>query len=106
LLPNTPLVLHGASSVIKEYVNIINIYGGKIENAVGIAESEIAKTINYGVRKINIDSDIRLGITATIRKYFAEHPSEFDPRKYWGETRKTTEDIVKRKLTAYTVSHI
>lgn len=106
LIPDTPLVLHGASSVIPEYVDTINGYGGKIENAVGIAESEIAKTIKYGVRKINIDSDIRLGVTATIRKYFTEHPSEFDPRKYLGEARKTTESIAAQKLTTYTVSHI
>jgi fructose-bisphosphate aldolase class II len=106
LIPNTPLVLHGASSVIPEYVGIINDYGGKIENAVGIDENEIAKTITYGVRKINIDSDIRLGVTATIRKYFTEHPNEFDPRKYLGEARKTVARIAERKLTAYSIPHI
>jgi fructose-bisphosphate aldolase class II len=103
LLPNTPLVLHGASSVIPEYIDTINKYGGKIENALGIPEHEIAKTIKYGVKKINIDSDIRLGTTATVRQYFTDNPNEFDPRKYLGEARKTVEEIAARKLRYYTI---
>jgi fructose-bisphosphate aldolase class II len=102
-IPNTPLVLHGASSVLREYVDIINEYGGKIENTVTMPESEIAETIKYGVRKINIDSDIRLGVTATIRKYLAEYPTEFDPRKYLGAARETVAQIAAQKLQYYTL---
>jgi fructose-bisphosphate aldolase class II len=104
-IPDTPLVLHGASSVIQEYVDTINKFGGKIENTVTMPETEIAKTIKYGVRKINIDSDIRLGITATIRQYLVEHPTEFDPRKYMGPARETAAQIAARKLQYYTLSN-
>jgi fructose-bisphosphate aldolase class II len=106
LLPNTPLVLHGASSVIQEYVSTINKYGGEITNAVGMPEREIAKTIKYGIRKINIDSDIRLGVTATIREYLSNNKKEFDPRKYLSLARETVEKIATKKLLTYTNSRI
>lgn len=105
LIPKTPLVLHGASSVISEYVEIINKFGGEIEGAYGIREEEIAKTIKFGVRKINIDSDLRLGITGIIRKYFDENKSEIDPRKYLGEAREETERIAARKIMCYTLGN-
>lgn len=97
-IPNTPLVLHGASSVLPKYVKIINKHGGKIENTVQMPEREIAKTIKYGVRKINIDSDLRLGVTAAIRQHLHDNPAEFDPRKYLNAARNTVEEIAARKL--------
>jgi fructose-bisphosphate aldolase class II len=102
LLPQTPLVLHGASSVTPEYVNTIGEFGGDIKNACGIHESEIAKTIAHGVRKINIDSDIRLAVTSTIRKYMHDNPSAFDPRTYLGAARTETQKIAETKLKFYT----
>jgi len=101
-IPNIPLVLHGASSVTAADVQTINLFGGKIENAAGIPESEIAKTIPFGVRKINIDSDIRLAFTASIRKYFCQFPSHFDPRQYLKPAREHVKEIVKRKLEFFT----
>jgi fructose-bisphosphate aldolase class II len=102
LLPNTPLVLHGASSVIPEYTEMINRYGGEIKDAFGMPETEIAKTIAYGVRKINIDSDIRLAITAAIRRHLHENPAVFDPRSYLKEARAETERVATMKLKHYT----
>jgi fructose-bisphosphate aldolase class II len=87
-LPGFPIVLHGASSVLQEYVDIINKYGGKLENTAGVPEDQIRKAIQLGVRKVNIDSDGRLVFTAMVRKYLAEHPEEFDPRKYLGPARE------------------
>ncbi|MBC7217445.1 MAG: class II fructose-1,6-bisphosphate aldolase [Candidatus Caldatribacterium sp.] len=87
-LPGFPIVLHGASSVLKEYVDIINKYGGKLENTAGVPEDQIRRAIQLGVRKVNIDSDGRLVFTAMVRKYLAEHPEEFDPRKYLGPARE------------------
>ena len=81
-LPGFPIVLHGASSVIPEFVEEINKYGGKMDNAIGIPESELRKAAEHAVCKINIDSDLRLAMTAAIRKYMAENPSHFDPRQY------------------------
>ncbi len=103
LIPNTPLVLHGASSVTPEYVSRINEFGGKIENALGIHESAIAKTIDFGVRKINIDSDVRLAVTSTIRKYFHDNTSVFDPRSYLKEAMKEVTKLAEEKLKFYTV---
>lgn len=87
-LPGFPIVLHGASSVLQEYVDIINKYGGRLENTAGVPEDQIRRAIQLGVRKVNIDSDGRLVFTAMVRKYLAEHPEEFDPRKYLGPARE------------------
>ena len=86
-IPGFPIVLHGASSVVPKYVNMINKYGGKMDDAVGIPASELRKAAASAVCKINIDSDGRLAMTAMIRKVFAETPNEFDPRKYIGPAR-------------------
>jgi fructose-bisphosphate aldolase class II len=86
-IPGFPIVLHGASSVLQEYVEMINKYGGKMENAVGIPEEQLRRAAKSAVCKINIDSDGRLVMTAIIRKIFAEKPQEFDPRKYLGPAR-------------------
>jgi fructose-bisphosphate aldolase class II len=96
-LPGFPIVLHGASSVLPEYVDMINKYGGKIEGAVGVPEEQLRKAAKSAVCKINIDSDGRLGVTAIIRKVFAEKPSEFDPRKYLGPAREELVSMIKHK---------
>ena len=105
-IPDTPLVLHGASSVVPEYVTTINQFGGDLKNAVGIHERELARAIDDGVRKINIDSDLRLAITATIRQYFHEHPAVFDPRSYWTEAMKAVTAVAERKLKYYTLRNV
>ena len=87
-IPGFPIVLHGASSVLTEYVTMINLYGGKLENTAGVPEEQIRRAVKSSVCKVNIDSDGRLVMTAMIRKYFAEHPAEFDPRKYLGPARE------------------
>jgi fructose-bisphosphate aldolase class II len=92
-----PIVLHGASSVMPEYVAMINKYGGKMEEAVGIPEEQLRRAAQSAVCKINIDSDGRLAMTATIRKVFAEKPGEFDPRKYLGPAREELIRMVKYK---------
>lgn len=97
-LPGFPIVLHGASSVIPEYVDQINQYGGKMPGARGVPEEMLRKAASMAVCKINIDSDLRLAMTATIRKVFAENPSEFDPRKYLGPAREEIKKLVKHKL--------
>jgi len=97
-LPGFPIVLHGASSVIPEYVDQINTYGGKMPGAKGVPEEMLRKAASMAVCKINIDSDLRLAMTATIRKVFAENPSEFDPRKYLGPAREEIKKLVKHKL--------
>lgn len=91
-IPGFPIVLHGASSVLQEYIEMINKYGGKMDNAVGIPEEQLRKAAKSAVCKINIDSDGRLVMTAIIRKIFAEKPQEFDPRKYLGPAR---EELIK-----------
>jgi len=101
-IPNTPLVLHGASSVIQEDVKTINRFGGNIADALGMSEEKLAKTIPLGVRKINIDSDLRLAFTAAIRKHFHENPSHFDPRQYLKPAREHVKGIVKKKLEYFT----
>ena len=83
-LPGFPIVLHGSSSVPQEYVDIINKYGGKLPDAIGIPEEELRKAAKSAVCKINIDSDSRLAMTAAVREVFATKPGEFDPRKYLG----------------------
>jgi fructose-bisphosphate aldolase class II len=97
-IPNTPLVLHGASSVTPEDVKTINKFGGKITDAMGVSEDKLAKAIPLGVTKINVDSDLRLALTAGLREYFAAHPDHFDPRQYMGAARNHVKEIVKKKL--------
>jgi len=96
-IPGFPIVLHGASSVVPEYVEMINKFGGKMENAVGVPEDQLRRAARSAVCKINIDSDGRLAVTATIRKVFAEKPGEFDPRKYLGPARKALIEMIKQK---------
>jgi len=96
-IPGFPIVLHGASSVIPEYVEMINRYGGRLENAVGVPEEQLRKAARSAVCKINIDSDGRLAVTAVIRKVMAENPSEFDPRKYLGPAREELVRMIKHK---------
>lgn len=98
LIPNTPLVLHGASTVLPEFVNMCNKYGGAIPGAQGVPEEMIREAAKYGVCKVNIDTDLRLAMTASIRQFFAENPSEFDPRKYLGPARDAIEAMVQHKL--------
>jgi len=97
-VPGFPIVLHGASSVIPEYVDMINQYGGNMPGARGVPEDMLRKAASMAVCKINIDSDLRLAMTATVRKVFAENPSEFDPRKYLGPARAEIKKLVKHKL--------
>ena len=97
-LPGFPIVLHGASSVIPELVETINPYGGSMPDATGIPEHMLRKAASMAVCKINIDSDLRLAMTATIRQYFAQNPSHFDPRQYLGPARQAIEDLVAHKL--------
>jgi fructose-bisphosphate aldolase class II len=95
-IPGFPIVLHGSSSVLTEYIDIINKFGGKMKDAVGIPEEQLRKAAKLSVCKVNIDSDGRLVLTAIIRKVFAENPSEFDPRKYLGPAR----DELKKMIIA------
>ena len=97
-LPGFPIVLHGASSVPQEFVKIINENGGKMPDAVGIPEEQLRQAARGAVCKINIDSDLRLAMTACIRKYFAEHPDHFDPRQYLKPARVAIKDMVAHKL--------
>ncbi len=96
-IPGFPIVLHGASSVLPEYVAMINKYGGKMEGAVGVSEEQLRRAAKSAVCKINIDSDGRLVVTAMIRKVFAENPKEFDPRKYLGPARDELTKLIVRK---------
>jgi len=97
LLPGFPIVLHGSSSVLPEYVEMINKYGGRMENAVGVPEDQLRKAAESAVCKINIDSDGRLAMTAKIREVFATKPGEFDPRKYLGPARDELIKMYKHK---------
>ncbi|MCC8123465.1 MAG: class II fructose-1,6-bisphosphate aldolase [Oscillospiraceae bacterium] len=97
-LPGFPIVLHGASSVIPEYVQTINEYGGNMPDAIGIPEDMLRQAAGMAVCKINIDSDLRLAMTAGIRRHFAEHPDHFDPRQYLTDGRDNIRDLVKRKI--------
>ncbi len=92
-----PIVLHGSSSVLKEYVDIINQNGGKIENAFGVPEAQLRKATQLGVSKINIDTDGRMVFTAMIRKHLTEHPDHFDPREYLGPARDELVKMIKKK---------
>lgn len=97
-LPGFPIVLHGASSVVPEYVKEINEFGGKIAGAQGVPEDMLRKAASMAVCKINIDSDIRLAVTAAIRHHLADNPEVFDPRKYLGDARAYTKAIVEHKI--------
>jgi len=97
-MPGTPMVMHGSSSVPQELVEEINKYGGKMKAAFGIPMEQIQQGIKNGVRKINVDTDGRLKITATIRKIFAENPGEFDPRKYLGPARDGLAELIAGKM--------
>ena len=97
-LPGFPIVLHGSSSVPQKYVDMINKYGGKMPDAVGIPEDQLRKASKSAVCKINIDSDSRLAFTAAVRKVFSEKPGEFDPRKYCGPARDAMEAMYKEKI--------
>jgi fructose-bisphosphate aldolase class II len=96
-IPGFPIVLHGASSVTKEYVDLINKYGGKLENTAGVPEEQLRKATTSAVCKINIDSDGRLAMTAKIREVFSVSPKEFDPRKYLGPARDELVKMYKHK---------
>ena len=97
-LPGFPIVLHGSSSVPQEYVKMINENGGKMPDAVGIPEDQLRKAASMSVCKINIDSDLRLAMTGTIRKFFHDHPDKFDPREYLKPARANIKELVKHKL--------
>ncbi len=97
-LPGFPIVLHGASSVIPEYVEMINKFGGNMPDAIGIPEEMLRKAAEMAVCKINIDSDLRLALTGTLRKYFAENPSHFDPRQYLSPARTAIKGMVAHKI--------
>ncbi|MEG0751122.1 MAG: class II fructose-1,6-bisphosphate aldolase [Oscillospiraceae bacterium] len=97
-LPGFPIVLHGASSVIPEFVKMINQFGGDMPDAIGIPEDMLRQAAKMAVCKINIDSDLRLAMTGTIRKYFAENPSHFDPRQYLKPAREAIKNMVAHKI--------
>ena len=98
MLPGYPLVLHGASTVIPSFVEECNKYGGKLDGAQGVPEDMLLKAGTFGVCKINIDTDLRLAMTASIRKYFTEHPGDFDPRQYLGPAREAIKAMVAHKM--------
>ncbi len=100
-IPTTHLVMHGSSSVPQEWLAIIRKYGGDIKETYGVPVEEIQRGIKTGVRKVNIDTDIRLAMTGAMRKVFAEHPSEFDPRKALIEARKAAKDICIARFEAF-----
>ncbi len=97
-LPGFPIVLHGSSSVPQEYVKMINEHGGNMPDAVGVPEDQLREASRRAVCKINIDSDLRLAMTGTIRKYFDEHPADFDPRQYLKPARENIKQLVKHKI--------
>ena len=97
-LPEFPIVLHGSSSVPQDYVKMVNEFGGKMPNAIGVPESQLRMAAASSVCKINIDSDLRLAMTGTIRKFYAENPSKFDPREYLKPARANIKEIVRHKL--------
>ncbi|NCO51469.1 MAG: class II fructose-1,6-bisphosphate aldolase [Deltaproteobacteria bacterium] len=99
-IPGFPIVLHGASSVVQTYVELINQYGGKMDGAVGVPEEQLRRAAASAVCKINIDSDGRLAVTAKIREYLAKDPGEFDPRKYLGAARDELIALIKHKNQA------
>lgn len=99
-LPRFPIVLHGASSVMPEYVKMINDFGGEMPDAIGIPEDMLRQAASMAVCKINVDSDIRLAMTASVRKHFAENPSHFDPRQYLTPARDAIKAVVEHKINS------
>ena len=97
-LGNFPIVLHGSSSVPQEYVAMVNQFGGKMPNAIGVPEDQLREAARLAVCKINIDSDLRLAMTGTVRKFFSEHPDKFDPREYLKPARANIKEVVRHKL--------
>ena len=97
-LPNTPIVLHGASTVIQELVETCNKFGGNIPGAKGVPDEMLHQASVSGVSKINVDTDLRLAMTSAIREYFSNNPSEFDPRKYLGAARDKIKQVVQHKI--------
>ena len=97
-LPGFPIVLHGSSSVPQDYVKMINDHGGKMPNAIGVPEEQLRQAARLSVCKINIDSDLRLAMTGTIRQFFNEHPDKFDPREYLKPARANIKELVRHKL--------
>ncbi len=97
-LPGFPIVLHGASSVMPEYVKMINEFGGNMPGAQGVPEEMLRKAASMAVCKINVDSDLRLAMTGELRRYFAEHPDHFDPRQYLSPARDALRDMVRHKI--------
>ena len=97
-LPGFPLVMHGSSSVLREFIDLINKYGGDMPNAMGVTEESVSKAAKMAICKVNIDTDLRLALTAKIRQVFAENPGEFDPRKYLGPGREAIKEMVRHKL--------
>ena len=100
-IPNTHLVMHGSSSVPQDWLAVINEYGGRIPETYGVPVEEIQEGIRHGVRKVNIDTDLRLASTGAIRRFLAKNPAEFDPRKYLKETVKAMKDICKARYEAF-----
>jgi fructose-bisphosphate aldolase class II len=100
-IPNTHLVMHGSSSVPQEWLAIINQFGGQIGETYGVPVEEIQEGIRHGVRKVNIDTDLRLASTGAVRKFMAENPAEFDPRKFLAPTIKAMKSVVKARLEAF-----
>lgn len=100
-IPNTHLVMHGSSSVPQEWLEIINQYGGEIPETYGVPVEEIVEGIKHGVRKVNIDTDLRLAATGAVRRFLAHNPAEFDPRKYLAETTKAMRDIAIARYEAF-----
>ena len=98
LIPDTPLVLHGASTVLPEFVQKCNEYGGNIPGAQGVPEDMIKEATKHGICKVNIDTDLRLAMTAEVRKHLIEHPEDFDPRKYLGPARDAIKRMVQHKI--------
>ncbi len=98
-LPSFPLVMHGSSSVLKEFKDLINKYGGDMPDAMGVPEDAISRAVKMAVCKVNIDTDLRMALTAKIRQVFVESPGEFDPRKYLGPGREAIRNMVKHKLS-------
>ena len=97
-LPGFPIVLHGASSVPQEFVELINRFGGNMPGAIGVPEDQLRQAASMAVCKINIDSDLRLAMTASVRQYMAEHPADFDPRAYLKPARAAIKDMVRHKI--------
>jgi len=97
-VPDTPLVMHGSSSVPSDLIDLVNRYGGKMEHTMGVPMESIQQAIKLGIKKINVDTDGRLAMTGAIRKFLSENPSEFDPRTYFGAAREAVYQVVKGKM--------